>query len=159
MIKKIILTVAAFMLFFSCATYNTHLEDDWTEEQFFKNAQQSYDDNDLDAALFFYEVYLLRFPQNYQKGIAAEYERAFIHYKMKDYELSRTYFNAILEKYNNSPYAYLYPEAYKVLTEKVLIELDKKEAISELPFYLRGRAQKYGIEGIQNDEERPAKES
>jgi outer membrane protein assembly factor BamD (BamD/ComL family) len=153
MIKKIILTVTALLLVFSCTTYDTTLEDNWTEEQFFKTAQQAYDQDDLDSALYFYEVYLLRYPQNYKKGIAAEYERAFILYKQKNYSQSINYFNAILEKYNSSPYAYLYPEAYKILSEKVLENVKNQEAIHALSFYLRGKAKKFGLESLLTEDE------
>ncbi len=157
MIKKILLSAATILLLNSCMSYNASLQEDWTEEQFFKTAQQAYDQDHLDEALFYYEVYLLRYPQNYQKGIAAEYERAYIHYKKKDYSQARAYLKGILDKYDSSPYAYLYPQAYRVLSEKVLQELEERDAIRELPFFERGRARKFGIESLEgNTEDQPS---
>ena len=153
MIRKILLSIAALLLIYSCTTFDASLKEDWTEEQFFKTAQQAYDQDHLNEALFYYEVYLLRYPQSYQKGIAAEYERAYIHYKKKNYSLSRAYLKAILDKYDSSPYAYLYPQAYRVLSEEVLQNLEEQEAISKLPFFQRGRARRFGLESLEKEEE------
>jgi len=152
MVKKILLAVAALLFIISCATYDTNLGDDWTEDQFFTKAQQASDRKNLSEALFYYEVFLLRYPQNNTKGIAAEYERAYIFYQKKDYDLSETYLQAILDKYDNSPYSYLYPQAYRILSEKVMEKIEEKKAIAELPFFQRGKARKYGLESLNKNQ-------
>lgn len=149
---KSILTILMALMFFSCSTYNTVVEGEWTEEQFFKTAQQAYDNDKYSEALFFYQVYLLRYPQNHSKGIAAEYERAFVLFKQGEYDQSELYFKAILDKYQTSPYAYLYPEAYKVLSERVLANIHEEMAIKELPFFKRSKARKYGIESVLDED-------
>ncbi len=153
MVKNILLTAALLLTLASCATYNTNLSEDWTEEQFFTKAQQAADRNELSESLFYYEVYLLRYPQNATKGIAAEYERAYIFYQKKNYDQAETYFKAILNKYETSPYSYLYPKAYRVLSEKVMGSIEEKKAIGELPFFQRGKARRYGIDSLKGEEQ------
>jgi outer membrane protein assembly factor BamD (BamD/ComL family) len=154
--RKIILTLTAILLTLialnSCATYSTELDEEWSEEYFFKTAQQAFDRGSLSESLFYYEVYLLRYPQNHTKDIAAEYERAYILYKQKKINQSELFFNTILEKYETSPYAYLYPQAYKVLSEKVLAQIEEDRAIKALPFFQRGKARKYGLESLEEEQ-------
>ena len=118
----------SLMLLFlsSCSTVPAEIDDSMTEELFFKNAQNAMDSNQYNVALYYYEVYLVRYPENHDKTIAAEYERALIYYKTKDYKYSRTLFMQVLDKYENSPFAVLYPERYKILSEKILLQIDEK---------------------------------
>ncbi|MDA3850296.1 MAG: hypothetical protein PF447_03410 [Spirochaetaceae bacterium] len=82
----------------------------------------------------------MRYPENRQKAIAAEYERAFIYYKWEDYNKAEELFNIILNRYEEDPYAYLYPSADKILTEDVLETIKIKKEIAALPFFKRGAA-------------------
>lgn len=128
--KKIrfkLLYLPLFLLFISsCSTVPAKIDDSMTEEMFFKNAQNAMDEDKYNVALYYYEVYLVRYPENHAKVIAAEYERALIYYKMKDYNYSQTLFTQVLDKYENSPFAVLYPERYKILSNKILLQIDKK---------------------------------
>ena len=94
---------------------------------FFKSAQDAVDEGDLETALFYYEVFLVRYPEDHAKGIAAEYERALIHKKLGQDEQAITEFREILNKYENSSYVIHYPNRYKILTEKVLAILEGNE--------------------------------
>lgn len=147
------LTVLFLLGFISCASFDTELQEDWPEEYFFKTAQQASDRGNLRESLFYYDVYLLRYPQNHTKGIAAEYERAFLFYKMKDYDQAELYFDAILQKYESDPYAYLYPKAYKVLSEKVVAAIEENRVIDALPLFQRGKARRHGLESLEESEE------
>ena len=110
----------------SCASAPAQIKSDMSEEQFFKTAQEAMDFNQYRVALYYYEVYLVRYPEKHEKTIAAEYERAFIYYKTKDFEYSKVLFNQILYKYKNSPFAIMYPDRYRILSEKILILIDEK---------------------------------
>ena len=152
MIKYFSAIIAILLTLNSCTTYDTALQEQWSEEYFFKTAQQAFDRGNLSESLFFYEVFLLRYPQNHSKGIAAEYERAYILYKQKKYDQSELFFSTILEKYNSNPYAYLYPQAYRVLSEKIIAQIEEDRAIAALPFFQRGKAKKNGLESLNEDQ-------
>ncbi len=109
----------------SCSTVPAEMDSVMKEEVFFKNAQGAMDENQYNVALYYYEVYLVRYPENHNKTIAAEYERALIYYKTKDYEYSQSLFTQILDKYESSPFAMMYPERYKILSEKILAQIDE----------------------------------
>lgn len=110
----------------SCSTVPITMDETMKEELFFKNAQAAMDENQNNVALYYYEVYLVRYPENHNKTIAAEYERALIYYKTKDYAYSKALFDQILDKYETSPFAMMYPERYKILSEKILVQIDEK---------------------------------
>lgn len=110
----------------SCSTVPTEMDSTMKEELFFKKAQEAMDENQYNVALYYYEVYLVRYPEIHNKTIAAEYERALIYYKKREYEYSETLFNQVLDKFENSPFAMMYPERYKILSEKLLVQIDEK---------------------------------
>ncbi len=124
--KKLIAFILGILaLITSCSTAPEAISPDWTESMFFKNAQVAMDDNRYKTALYYYEVFLIRYPENHQKVIAAEYERAFIHYKMRNYEMAKIGFQEIIRKYDESPYAMLYHPRFRFLAEKSLENMEK----------------------------------
>jgi len=129
-------------IFISCSTVAPSIGSDWNEEMFFKSALEAFDENDLESALFYYQVSLHRYPENLQKTIAAEYEIAFIYYKMEEYEKSHQLFEKLLEKYESDSYAYLYPPAYKILAENVNANIERWIEIKDMSFFERGNAKK-----------------
>ena len=76
-IAFIVLLAGLASLFFSCSTVPAQINPDIKEEMFFKNAQEAMDENRYNVALYYYEVYLVRYPENHQKTIGAEYEKSF----------------------------------------------------------------------------------
>lgn len=108
---------------FSCQSTPQSVDQEWTVDQFFKSAQEAIDAGELETALYYYEVFLVRYPENHSKGIAAEYERAMLHKKLGQEELAKLEFIEILEKYETSTFVILYPSRYKILSEKVLAVL------------------------------------
>jgi len=102
---------------------------------FFKNAQQAMDEYRYKTALHYYEVFLVRFHEDQPRGIAAEYERAFINYKIENYEESTAQYNEILRKFNDSPYAMLFPPRFEHLSEIGLKNIEKKEFIGTSLFW------------------------
>ena len=119
-----LLLIIASLTFFSCQSTPESVEQDWTVDQFFKSAQNAIDEGNLKTALFYYEVFLVRYPEDYAKGIAAEYERALIHKKLGNEELAMAEFKEILNKYETSTFVILFPTRYKILTEKLLAMME-----------------------------------
>jgi tetratricopeptide (TPR) repeat protein len=118
-----------FVLQVSCASTTGQLNPQWTEDVFFKNAQEAMDENRYETALFYYEVFLVRYPENHQKVIAAEYERAFINYKMGNYKEATRGYDEIILKYDESPYAMLYHPRFHQLSEIGLVNIEKQKAV------------------------------
>lgn len=124
--KNIIYTIILIMtvLSLSCQSVPRGVNQGWSEEMFFKQAQEAIDNSQLSTALFYYEVFLIRFPENHAKVIAAEYERAILHKKLGAEDLAIQGLKKVLESYETSSYVILYPPRYKVLAEKVLAQLE-----------------------------------
>ncbi len=114
------------LLLVSCVSAPDKIDSNLPEELFFKTAQDAMDLNQYRVALYYYEVYLVRYPENHRKTIAAEYERAFIYYKTKDYEYSKSLFTQILDKYENGSFAIMYHDRYRILSEKILYLIGKE---------------------------------
>jgi len=100
------------------------VDNEWSEEMFFKQAQDAIDNSRPETALFYYEVFLVRYPEDHARVIAAEYERAILHKKLGAEDLAIQELKKVLYKYENSSYVILYPPRYKVLAEKVLAKLE-----------------------------------
>ena len=126
-----VITKAALLAFLlsSCASVPDQVNPQWTKEIFFKNAQEAMDEYRYDTALYYYEVFLVRFHEDQTRAIAAEYERAFINYRMENYKEAAAQYNEILRKYNESPYAMLYPPRFEQLCEIGLKNIEKKDFI------------------------------
>ena len=123
------LTVFVTAVLTSCAGTPTPIDENWTAEMFFKNAQEEMDESRYKTALYYYEVFMVRYPNNYQRVIAAEYERAFIHYKTGDLKTAEAEYREILRKYEESPYAMLYPTRFEKLCTIGLQNIEKQKAI------------------------------
>lgn len=123
MINKLIYSITAIatlLLLFSCSTVPQGVDQSWSEAMFFKQAQQAVDNDHLEEALFYYEVFLVRFPESHARVIAAEYERAILHKKLGAKDLAILELKQVLDKFENSPYVSLYQPRYKLLATKVL---------------------------------------
>jgi outer membrane protein assembly factor BamD (BamD/ComL family) len=114
------------MLFFTACASTVYISDDLTPSELIQRAQEASDRNRYDAALQYYQALLDRNRDNIDLVITAEYEIAFIHYKQKKYQQSRTELNALLERYN-TPDEYLLPPHFKRLAVIVLDSITEKE--------------------------------
>jgi hypothetical protein len=74
-------------------------------------------------------VFMVRYPDNHRRVIAAEYERAFIHYKTGDLKSAEAEYKEILRKFDESPYAMLYPGRYETLCTIGLENIEKKKSV------------------------------
>jgi tetratricopeptide (TPR) repeat protein len=143
----ILVVMAAVFLSFlcSCASKPQQIEADWTEETFFKNAQLAMDEYRYKTALFYYNVFLVRYPENLMKVIAAEYELAFLNYKIGNYEESRDGYNEIIRRYEESAYAMMYPPRFLELSKKGLVNIEKQNAVKNKLFW-RAREKDWALE-------------
>jgi len=123
---------------FSCASEIKQVDSQWTEEMFFKQAQLAMDEYRYKKALYFYDVFLVRYPENHQLAIAAEYEKAFINYKMGNDAIAADAYREIIRKYNENSYAALYHPKFKRLCEIGLKNIEKKKAVN-LRLFWRAR--------------------
>ena len=128
-------TALITLVFVSCASVPDRVNPQWTEEMFFKNAQEAMDEYRYETALFYYEVFLVRFPEDHLRDIAAEYERAFINYKMGEYKEASAQYNEIIRKYDESAYAMLYPPRFRGLSEIGLRNIERQEFIGNSLFW------------------------
>lgn len=124
-IRIILLTIISAAAI-SCASKPAVIPENLTAAELVQRAQEASDRGRYNASLQYYETILDRFPYDMEYVCAAEYEIAFIRYKQKKYDLSKTGFNALLERYN-SPDEELLPPQYKILSRKILATIAEKE--------------------------------
>lgn len=137
--------IICILTLFSCASKAERVGPQWTEEMFFKQAQLAMDEYRYKKALYYYEVFLMRYPENHRLSIAAEYEKAFINYKMGNYAIASGAYHAIIRKYDESPYAMLYHPRFKRLCEIGLKNIEKKKAV-HLRLFWRAREKAWAEE-------------
>jgi len=109
----------AVILAASCASGPVEIPEDITAAEMVQRAQEASDRNKYNISLQYYETVIERFPYDIDNVMAAEYEIAFIHYKQKKYDISKTEFNDLLERYN-TPDEELFPPQFKILSQKIL---------------------------------------
>jgi outer membrane protein assembly factor BamD (BamD/ComL family) len=110
----------------SCATGPVNIPREMSPEEIIQRAQEASDQNRYNTALQYYEALLERNVTNIDLVCTAEYEIAFIHYKQKKYDVARTEFNSLLERYN-IPDEELLPQQFKKLALIVLERIKVKE--------------------------------
>ena len=118
--------ILSALIFASCATKPIAIPADLTPAELVQRAQESSDRSRYGVSLQYYDAILERFPYDMEYVCTAEYEISFIHYKQKKYELAKTGFNALLERYN-TPDEELLPPHFKILANKILGAIADKE--------------------------------
>lgn len=125
----IFILIIIFLMLAGCKGVPKEIPDDLQPEEYFKNAQSAVVDwGNYNAALFYYEEFIKKFPDMQGKIVEAEYEIAFIYYKKKNYSESEKRFNLILDKYKTAESAY-YPDWPRILSEKILEKIESKPGI------------------------------
>jgi outer membrane protein assembly factor BamD (BamD/ComL family) len=115
----------------SCiSTGPVEIPDGLTAAELIQRGQEASDRDRYAVSLQYYEAVLERFPFDIENVIASEYEIAFIHYKQKKYELSKTELNRLLARYN-TPDQELLPPQFKILSNIVLVKIAEIEAALE----------------------------
>lgn len=150
---KIILPLLLVTLFFSCKSIPKQVSQEWEDEDFFVMAQEASDDSAYHVSEYFYQVYIVRYPENHAKIVAAEYEVALIAFKSKKYKNAEFQMKAILEKYRSSPYVAYYDPRYKILAKKIL------EKIEEKKLGFKGEQEKIKAEGLLKKQQNVGREA
>ena len=128
--------VLAALALSACQTTLPEIPEDLSQPEFFQRAQDAADENRWSLALHYYETFIDRYPDDEQNVVAAEYEIAFIHYKMEEYETSRELFEEILATYEGDEDNSL-PEWPRILSEKLLDTVNERIEQQDLSFFER----------------------
>ena len=113
-------------LFISGCASTLNISEDLSPAELIQRAQEASDRNRYRVALQYYQALLDRNRDKIDLVITAEYEIAFIHYKQRKYQQSRTELESLLEYYN-SPDEELLPLQFKRLAQIVLERITEKE--------------------------------
>ena len=124
--------VLAAILAASCASRPGVIPEDLTTMELIQRGQEASERGRYRVALQYYEAIIERFPHDIDSICAAEYEIAFIHYKQKKYDIAKTEFNNLLERYN-IPDEELLPPQFKILSQKILARITEIENRKKKP--------------------------
>ena len=124
--NHIILVLTISLLIAACATGPIIVPENLTAPELIQRGQEASDRNRYSHSIQYYSAVLERFPFDIDYICAAEYEIAFIHYKQKNYDLAKTEFNKLLERYN-VPDEELLPPQFKILSGIVLQKIEEAE--------------------------------
>ena len=103
----------------ACQSTPEEIAADLQPREYFQKAQEAVvERNDYDTALFYYQTFLERYPDDIQRSAEAEYEIAFIYYKQNDLVTAERLFDKLLAKYQAKG-GELLPQWPRVLSEKI----------------------------------------
>jgi len=117
------------MLFFfsACASKPVEVPADATAEQLIQFAQESYDDGNTDAAIFYYETLIMRYGNSdLNSYIVAQYEIGHLLYKEGKTDQAATRMREILSFYEDEDLARSLPADYRKLAENELARIAAK---------------------------------
>lgn len=121
-------TLMLSTLILSCAGGPEEIPEDMDPEELFQRGQEAVVDyEDYKTALHYYETFLERYPEDLQNRVIAQYEIAFIYYKMEKYDAAEERFNELLGEYQGEAVRVL-PQWPKVLSEKLLARIAEIKA-------------------------------
>jgi len=110
----------------SCATGPEAIPYDLTPMELIQRGQEASARSRFSLALLHYRAVLERFPHDIYFVCAAEYEIAFLHYRRRDFDTARYYFNNLLARYETDDWELLPPQ-FRVLSNVVLARIDEAE--------------------------------
>ena len=121
---KILITlcIALILLLGGCQSSIDPYEEGLTPAKLFQKAYEASDNENYSDALLLYKAFKERFPDDVPGNLWAEYEIAFIHYKLGKNKKAITLFNELISKYKDDS-AGNYPQAPRILAEKVLADI------------------------------------
>ena len=115
----------------SCYSVPESIDEDLSINEYFQKAQEAVvEHNDFETALFYYNTFKERYPEEYGRIVEADYEIGFIYYKKEQYEEAKKIFEDVLDRYTTAN-AGLYPEWPKILSEKLLNKIEEKQNPSQ----------------------------
>lgn len=121
-----LLFLAALALVISCETVPVTIEEGLSPALYFQKAQEALELDHFDTAKLYYETFLQRFPEINTDYIAAEYELAFIDYKIGRYADAKVRFQRLLGYYEQG--IKNLPNWPRTLSTKILAKVEEKLA-------------------------------
>jgi outer membrane protein assembly factor BamD (BamD/ComL family) len=123
--------LAALAVLPGCSSGPPVIPEDLSVMQFFQRAQEESDSSDWDNALFYYETFIERHPEDSPNIMAARYEIAYIHYKQGEDRRAANEFQEILSFYETTPLPLSFPLWPRVLAKKLLETLAERGVTPE----------------------------
>jgi tetratricopeptide (TPR) repeat protein len=119
------LALALFILS-GCSSGPPIIPTDLSVLQFFQRAQEEAESEDWEDALYYYQTYIDRYPDDLPNIMMARYEIAFINYKQEKYQEAIAGFEEILDFYENTTLPLDFPLWPRVLSRKMIESIEKK---------------------------------
>ncbi len=114
-----------------CSSVPDTIPENLEPKELFQRAQEAVvERNDYETALRYYQAFLQRFPDDVQRVVEAEYEIAFLHYKMGEYDEAKRMFNELIARYEGDQ-AKILPQWPLILSRKVLEKIEEKAAAEQ----------------------------
>jgi len=126
--KKIFIPalILLVIILLSCQTTVKEIPPNLSPAELFQKAQDASEKGNYTLSMEYYETFQKRYPDNLEKNLWASYEIAFLYHKMGKDKTAVKLFNELLNKYATQGKKD-WPEAPKILAQKVRDELLKKE--------------------------------
>jgi outer membrane protein assembly factor BamD (BamD/ComL family) len=122
----VVMLILGSLLLSSCETPPEPSEiPELTRQEFFQKGQEAVESRRFRTALVYYTEFINRYPENQDYILAAEYEIAFIYYKMGEYDEARTRFENIVLQYEDDVREEL-PRWPLILSERLLGIIDER---------------------------------
>ena len=112
-----------------CSSGPPVIPEDLSVLQYFQKAQEEFEHDEWDNALFYYTTYIERYPNDLPNVTTARYEIAFINYKQKKYDAAATGFRELLDFYETTNLPLSFPLWPRVLSQKVLQIMTNKNLL------------------------------
>ena len=106
----------------ACSTTSETLPEDISSYKLFRLAQDAYSNFRYAQAIEYYELIIMRFPDDRESVISAQYELALIHYKSGNKQLATEGFSSLLAEYQRDSSDY--PKWVYVLSRKKYDEIN-----------------------------------
>ncbi len=124
--RKVLLVILSVFLSAACKSAPPINYNSLNKAEFFQKAQEASSNGKYNIALLYYNHFLLKYPNDIQRGIEADYEIAFIAYKQHNYTKASKLFSDILQRYSTDA-SQILPAWPKILSQKILKEIKEKQ--------------------------------
>ena len=114
-----------------CKSSPPPLDQDLSPTEFFQKAQEASDDSKYALATRYYEAFLVKYPDDRDRGLWARYEIALLKYKMGDDAAALSLFDELIALYAGGP-ADL-PQGPRILAEKLKAKIESKRQATPGP--------------------------
>jgi outer membrane protein assembly factor BamD (BamD/ComL family) len=129
--KKTLLAASLFtvLVLGSCRTAPPVVTEKLTAAEFFQKAQDASEAGDYRLALAYYDAFRASYPGDRDRNLWADYETAFLWYKLENYDTALRMIDGLLDLYAKDKEL---PAGPKVLAEKVKVKITEAIARNAL---------------------------